>query len=118
MIVTISSLLGVIVYLRSGIIAYGYNQVGFFDEFLDIFMIFPTNCLVGAAEWGFLFRRYQVWNNWDDEVVELDPYHVKSSYLFKYLYSIVFGSIFYAAVMALIQLFYTFRGRIAAKQGI
>ena len=115
---TISSILGVIVYLRSGIIAYGYNQVGFFDKFLSIFMIFPTNCLVGASEWGFLFRRYQVWNNWGDETIELDPYHVKSSYLFKYLYCIVFCSMLYAGVMALLQLFFTFRGRIAAKKGI
>ena len=111
-------MLGVIVYLRSGIIAFGYDQVGFFDKFLDIFMIFPTNCLIGGAEWGFLFRRYQVWTNWDDETIELDPFDVKSSYVYKYIISIICCSLLYGSAMALLQLWYSFRGRLPAKLGI
>ena len=66
-IISISSFLGFVVFLRSGLIAFGYNQVDFFDSLLAIFMIYPTNGLVGAVEWGFLFRRYQVWTNYDQE---------------------------------------------------
>ena len=92
--------------------------MGFFDSFLDVFMVYPTNCLIGAVEWGFLFRRYQVWNNFEQETVELDPFKVSNSYVYRYMYSIVSCFVVYCFSMALMQYLFTFRGRQNAKKGV
>ena len=81
-------------------------------------MVYPTNCLIGAVEWGFLFRRYQVWNNFEQETVELDPFKVSNSYVYRYMYSIVSCFVVYCFSMALMQYLFTFRGRQNAKKGV
>ena len=81
-------------------------------------MVYPTNCLIGAVEWGFLFRRYQVWNNFEQETVELDPFKVSNSYVYRYMYSIVSCFVVYGFFMALMQYLFTFRGRQNAKKGV
>ena len=73
-----------------------------FDKLLDIFMIYPTNGLIGSVEWGFLFRRYQIWNNYGMESIELDPYKYPMSYIYKYLISMFACLIVYGAIMVLI----------------
>ena len=81
-------------------------------------MVYLVNILVGAAEWGFLFRRYQVWNNYTQESVELDPYQVWNFYVYKYLLAIVLGFLLYGTAQTCLQRLMTFRGRWPAKRGI
>lgn len=81
-------------------------------------MVYPVNMLVGAVEWGFLFRRYQVWNNYSQETVELNPFEVWNSYVYKYLLAFVIGFIAYGLGQALIMRFVSFRGSWQAKRGI
>lgn len=104
-ILIISSVLGILIYLRSASIAFGYYKLGFFNAFktfLEAYLVYPTNLLVGAVEWGFLYRRYRVWNGWIDgkETVDLSPYS-DNSFLFIYLYSSLSCFIVYALLMAL-----------------